>query len=109
MRENYVRSQSMGTRTDTRWMTLSDNNGKGIKISALGDHFDFTALHFTDEEIWSAKYGHDLDKVRRPETVLNIDCATRGLGSASCGPGPRPEFKLVPDTTYNYSFRISAL
>ena len=109
MRENYVRSQSMGTRTDTRWMTLSDNNGKGIKISALGDHFDFTALHFTDEEIWSAKYGHDLDKVRRPETVLNIDCATRGLGSASCGPGPRPEFKLVSYTTYNYSFRISPL
>lgn len=109
MREHYVRSQSMGTRTDTRWLTLSDKEGAGIKITALKGLFDFTALHFTDEEIWDAKYGHDLDKVKRPETVINIDCATRGLGSASCGPGPRPEFKLVADTVYTSSFRISPL
>ncbi len=111
MRENYVRSQSMGTRTDTRWLTLADGrNGGGVKISALGDdYFDFTALHFTDEDLWQAKYGHELGRVQRPETVLNIDCATRGLGSASCGPGPRPEFILKHDSTYTCAFRISPL
>lgn len=39
--------------------------------------------------------------------AINIDCATRGLGSASCGPGPRPEFIIKPDSGYSYAFRIS--
>ncbi len=109
MKENYVRSQSMGCRTATRWLTLTDDNGKGIKITALDSPFDFTALHFTDRDLWDAKYGHEIDKVKRDEVVVNLDCATRGLGSASCGPGPRPEFILKPDTTYSYSFRVSAI
>lgn len=109
MKENYVRSQSMGCRTATRWLTLTDNHGKGIRITALDTPFDFTALHFTDRDLWDAKYGHEIDKVKRDEVVLNLDCATRGLGSASCGPGPRPEFILKPDTTYSYSFRVSAI
>lgn len=107
MQENYVRSQSMGCRTATRWLSLTDADGKGVRITALGSLFDFTALHFTDRDLWEAKYGHDLDKVRRDEIVVNLDCATRGLGSASCGPGPRPEYILAPDSTYSYSFRIS--
>lgn len=109
MRENYVRSQSMGCRTDTRWLSLADEAGRGVKITALDRPFDFTVLHFTDRDLWDAKYGHNLDKVRRPEVVLNLDCATRGLGSASCGPGPRPEFIISPDSTYTYAFRISPL
>jgi beta-galactosidase len=107
MREYYVRSQSMGTRTATRWLTLTDGNGKGIRITALDAPFDFTALHYTDEEACEVKYGHFLDNVRRPEVVLNLDCATRGLGSASCGPGPRPEFQLASDSTYRYAFRLT--
>lgn len=109
MRENYVRSQSMGCRTDTRWMSLADNSGHGVKITALDHPFDFTVLHFTDRDLWEAKYGHNLDKVCRPEVVLNLDCATRGLGSASCGPGPRPEYILSPDADYTYAFRISPI
>lgn len=109
MREHYVHSQSMGTRTDTRWLTLKDNNGNGIKVTPFDGLFDFTALHYTDEDIWNVKYGHDLDNVRCKETILNIDCATRGLGSASCGPGPRLEFRLSPDSTYTSSFRISPI
>ena len=107
MKENYVRSQSMGCRTVARWLTLTDSKGRGVRISALDAPFDFTSLHFTDRDLWDAKYGHEIDKVRRDEVVLNLDCATRGLGSASCGPGPRPEFVIQPDTTYSYSFRIS--
>lgn len=109
MEEKYVRSQSMGCRTATRWLSLTDSAGKGLKIMALDVPFDFTALHFTDRDLWDVKYGHDLEKVRRDEVVLNLDCATRGLGSASCGPGPRPEFILASDSTYSYSFRIKPL
>ena len=109
MKENYVRPQSMGTRTDTRWLTLADNDGRGIRIEALRGNFDFTALHYTDEGLWNLKYVHEVEQARCPATVLNIDCATRGLGSASCGPGPLAEYQLKPSATYSHTFRISPL
>lgn len=109
MTEAYVRPQSMGTRTDTRWLTLSDGNGNGLKITALDGNLDFTALHYTDEGLWNLKYVQDLPKARIPAVVLNTDCVTRGLGSASCGPGPLEKYTIAPSTTYSHTFRISPL
>ena len=105
MREHYVRAQSMGGRTDVRWLTLTDNNGAGIRITPVGT-IDFTALHYTDPDLWNVKYGHDIDNIRRAEVVLNLDCVQRGLGNASCGPGPRPKYNIDGGKTYSYSFRI---
>lgn len=106
MREYYVRAQTMGGRTDTRWLSLTDNKGSGVKITAMNGTFDFSALHYTDRELWRVKYGHDLDDIRRAEVVLNLDCIQRGLGNASCGPGPLGKYEIKQDTTYSYSFRI---
>ena len=103
MEEHYTRAQTMGGRTDTHWLTLTDANGKGLKLTAEGT-FDFSVLHYTDKDLWETKYGHALDDVRRAETVLNVDCIQRGLGNASCGPGPRPKYEIKKDTTYEYSF-----
>lgn len=108
MREFYVRAQSMGGRTDTRWLTLTDNEGKGLKITADGT-FDFSALHYTDRELWRVKYGHDLDDIHRAEVVLNLDCIQRGLGNASCGPQPLQEYEIKNDAEYSYKFRIEPL
>ena len=105
MKEHYVRAQSMGERTDVRWLSLTDNDGVGIKITPRGT-LDFSALHYTDRDLWAVKYGHDIDNVRRAEVVLNLDCVMRGLGNASCGPGPRPQYNIKGGETYSYSFRI---
>lgn len=109
MREWYVRSQSMGERCDTRWLELTDGDGNGLRIAALDRTFDFSALHYTDKDLWETKYGHDLPSVERAEVILNLDCIQRGIGNASCGPGPRPEFEIKKDSVYSYSFRISPL
>lgn len=108
MREYYARAQTMGGRCDTRWLTLTDNIGQGIKITAHGT-FDFSALHYTDRELWQVKYGHDLESIRRNEVVLNLDCVQRGIGNASCGPGPRPKYEIKKDSEYKYAFRIEAI
>lgn len=105
MREYYVRAQSMGERTDTRWLSLTDDAGKGLLITADGT-VDFSALHYTDQDLWHVKYGHDVDKVRRAEVVLNLDCIQRGLGNASCGPGPLPEYQIRSNARYGYRFRL---
>ena len=97
----------MGERCDTRWLKFTDSDGRGLMISAAGDTFDFSATHYTDKDLWETKYGHDLPSIEKAEVVLNLDCIQRGIGNASCGPGPRPEFEIRPDTTYSYSFRIT--
>lgn len=105
MREYYVHAQSMGGRTDTRWLTLTDEDGKGIRITPEGT-IDFTALHYTDPELSEIRYGHDLQNIYRPEIVLNLDCVTRGIGNGSCGPGPRPKYMIEGGKEYRYAFRI---
>ncbi|NDV59349.1 hypothetical protein D0T85_14705 [Bacteroides sp. 519] len=107
MEEAYVRSQSMGGRTDTKWLTLTDNNGKGVKITAK-DSISFSALHFTDKDLYTARYGHDIDDFRRSEVVLNLDCIQRGLGNASCGPGPRAQYEIEKGKEYSFTFRIES-
>lgn len=106
MKESYARSQTMGGRCDTRWLTLTDKEGKGIKITSA-DTFDFSALHYTDKDLFEIKYGHDLSDIYRAEIVLNLDCIQRGLGNASCGPGPRPAYEIQKNTVYKYAFRMS--
>lgn len=87
MEEAYVRAQSMGNRDDVRWLTLKSLDNQGIRITSK-DHLNFSALHFTDPELWELTYGHDLDNIRRAEVILNLDCIQRGIGNGSCGPRP---------------------
>ena len=108
MAEHYARAQTMGGRTDTHWLALTDGQGKGLRITAT-DTLDFSAQHYTDKDLWQVKYGHDLSDIHRAEVVLNLDCIQRGLGNASCGPGPRPHYEIRKDTVYSYSFRMEPL
>ena len=96
----------MGERCDTHWLTLTNDNGKGLKITANNCMFDFSALHYTDKELWEIEYGHNLDDIYRAEIVLNLDCIQRGIGNASCGPGPRPKYEIKRNATYEYGFRL---
>ena len=105
MREYYTHAQTMGGRCDIRHLSLTDCNGQGIRIIAK-DTFSFSALHYDDRELWRVKYGHDLNHIQRAETVLNIDCIQRGLGNASCGPGPRPPYEIKKDSDYSMTIRI---
>lgn len=106
MAEEYIKPQSMGERTETRWLQLTDKNGRGIRIQANGGTFHYSALHYTDEDLWKTKYLHELPTIRRQEVILHLDAAMRGLGNASCGPGPLQKYEM-PRGPISYSFIIS--
>ena len=54
MHTNYARPQENGNRTDTRWVKFS--NGKGSSIQFISDElFDFSASHFTQEDLDSGQ------------------------------------------------------
>ena len=59
MHTRYARPQENGNRTDTRWAKFS--NGKGSSIQFISDElFDFSASHFTQEDLDS------VDPIRLP-------------------------------------------
>ena len=106
MKEEYIRPQSMGERCDVKCLALTDKAGNGVCFTSLKGNLAFSAQHYTDEDLWKTKYLHQLGDIKRPEVVLHLDAAMRGLGNASCGPGPLEKYKLNDDT-YGYTFLIS--
>ncbi len=93
MTEAYIRPQDMGNRSDTRWFTLSNRQGKGIRIS--GSSLNFSALHHLPTDLDKANHPYEL--VYRPETIITIDAVHNGLGGGSCGPGPMEQYQLKPE------------
>ena len=109
MVEPYLRSQTMGNRGDVRWLTLTDAKGRGMKITA-GGNLGFSALHAKDWDLThSIGHTHELHKILSAHTILSLDCIQVGLGNASCGPGPLPEYMIKGNHTYSYTFRLEGL
>ena len=109
MVEPYFRSQTMGNRGDVRWMSLTNNNGQGMKITAGAD-LGFSALHAKDWDLtFTIGHTHEMHKIQLAQTILSLDCIQVGLGNASCGPGPIPEYQIKGNQTYSYTFRMEGL
>lgn len=106
--EHYVRAQSMGNREGIRWIQVLNKDRKGLQITSK-DHMNFSALHFTDQEVWNAKHDFMLEKIRKPEVYLSLDAMQQGLGNASCGPRPLDQYMIPVNTPVNYSFRIEPI
>lgn len=105
MTEKYIKPTSMGERWGVNWLTLTDKQGHGLRVRLLAGNLGFSALHYSDEEMWQVKYHHQLKSIYRPEVVLHLDAAMRGLGNASCGPGPLQKYELT-EKSYSYTFVI---
>jgi beta-galactosidase len=100
----YVRPQENGGRADVRWLELAESGGGGRSLHLAFDRpLQVSATHYRDTDLAAA--GHDIDVVAQPETIVHIDVAHRGLGTASCGPDTLPEY-LVGPGTYEWTWTI---
>ena len=103
----YIVPQDHGNHTDTRWFTLTDDAGAGLRFEAVGGKtFDFSASHYHPDDLFRAAHTHELQP--RPEIFVTIDHRQRGLGSASCGPDTLPKYKIPPGI-YRFAFRVHPL
>jgi beta-galactosidase len=98
----YVRPQENGGRADVRWLELSDGRGRGLRITA-DEPRQVSASHYRAADLAAAT--HDVELTARAETVVHLDAAHRGLGTASCGPDTLPEY-LVGPGTYRWSWTL---
>jgi beta-galactosidase len=101
----YIRPQENGGHADVRWLELRDAGGDGIRIVLDRPH-QVSATHFLAADLAAAR--HDVDLVPRAETIVHLDAAHRGLGTASCGPDTLPEY-LVGPGTYHWSWSIAPI
>ncbi len=105
MYTDYSKPQSCGTREDVRYLMLTDDNGKGVRID-MGSRNVFSALNYSDQKLYEAK--HIFDVTEDPFISLHLDAYTRGTGIATCGPGTLGRYK-VPVGSVTQKFRISAV
>ncbi len=89
----YPRPQETGTKTDVRWLTLTDTDGNGLLVVAEPS-IAASALHYTASDLDQAEHTYELR--RRDEVVLSLDARHSGLGNASCGPGVLPQYEIPP-------------
>ena len=104
---DFVYAQETGNKTDVRWMALTDAEGDGILVDA-GDHLlEMSALNCTQEAL--EKAGHPYQIERTENTVVTIDYAQMGLGTASCGQATLSKYLLSSGTVYSYSYRLKPI
>jgi len=105
----YTRPQENGYKTDIRWLTLTDNAGKGIRIDGL-QPVCASALNNWPEDFdpgLTKKYRHTNDITPRNEVVLCVDLKQRGVGGDnSWGALPHKQYRLQ-EKAYTYGFVIT--
>ena len=108
----YTRPQENGYKTDLRWLTLTNNDGKGLRIEGL-QPICASALNNWPEDFdpgLSKKYRHPNDITpNRDEIILSVDLAQRGVGGdTSWGALPHEQY-LLKAKEYSYGFVIKPI
>jgi beta-galactosidase len=86
----YLMPQENGSRTQVRWASL----GGRLRLEGR-PHFELTVRPWTSESLAAAR--HPTDLTPDPDWLyVNADLAHQGLGTASCGPGVLPPYRLLP-------------
>ena len=97
----YIVPQENGNRSGVRCVTLSGDAVPPGKKSSLTirpeSPVNFSVSRYTQENLFKALHTIDLVDVSAGENgyyFLNIDIAQRGVGTATCGPDTRPEYRV---------------
>ena len=106
---NYIRPQEAGYKTDVRWLTLTNDKGKGLMIEGL-QPICFSATNNMTEDLdpgLTKKQQHLTDIKPRKGIYLSIDLKQRGLGGDnSWGQLPHDAYRLL-EKKYSYSYIIT--
>lgn len=109
----YIRPQENANKTDVQWLSLTNKEGVGLKVTALEQPFSMSALHYLTEDFQSEvralggqneKNRHTIDVKERDLVALEIDCVQQGLGGDdSWWQKPHKKYRLT-ERIYRYKF-----
>ena len=102
----YIRPQETGTKTDIRWLRITDGAGRGLEIQAE-EPFSASALHYCIETLDDGEKKHNRHTELLAEddvTNLLLDWRQMGLGCInSWGAEALPDYRL-PYGEYRFHF-----
>jgi beta-galactosidase len=98
----YVRPQENGGHADVRWLELGGPAVPGVRI-ALDQPRQVSALHLAAVDLDAAL--HETELRPREETIVTLDAAHRGVGTASCGPDTLASY-LVPTGRHRWTWTL---
>jgi beta-galactosidase len=101
----YIRPQENGGHADVRWLEVRDDDGRGLRVR-FEQPAHVSATHFRSHDLAGAS--HETDLIPRPETIVHLDAAHRGLGTASCGPDTLPQY-IVGSGEYRWAWTLTPL
>lgn len=106
--KGYIRPQESGYKTDTRWISLTNSSGRGLRIEGV-QPLCFSAINYSTEDLdpgMTKKQQHPTDLSPNNNVYLNIDLKQRGVGGDdSWGALPHDQYRLL-DKKYAYSYII---
>ncbi|MBS4208417.1 glycoside hydrolase family 2 TIM barrel-domain containing protein [Bacillus sp. FJAT-50079] len=101
----YLKPQECGNKIDVRWISVTNKEGIGVKISGLPT-IETNVLPYTPWELEEASHRYKLPNSAR--TVVRINHQQMGVGGDdSWGQKTHPEYTLYADKTYQYSFTLT--
>ena len=104
----YIRPQEGGYHTDTRWLTLTNATGQGLRVEGA-QPLSFSALDVRTEELdpgLTKKQQHTSDVKRHDRVFLQVDLKQRGVGGDnSWGALPHQPYRLL-DKKYSYTYTL---
>jgi len=93
LQERTVRPQESGARAGVRWACIGpDGGGAGLTIAAE-PAIALSVRPWSTEGLAAVDHDHLLRSDGRTHVVL--DLAQSGVGTAACGPGPLPPYRLT--------------
>ena len=103
LHEDYLKPQENGSHNDCDYVIAG---GGGCAVKAYGEKtFSFNASVYTQEEL--TKKRHNFELVPCGSTVLNLDLRQNGIGSNSCGPRPKEEYRLAEEAfTFSLNLKL---
>ena len=100
MTEPNIRPQESGNRMDCQYVTLS-NSEKSVRFTAVDQTFELAVKPYSDEELRAMRHRED---EARTGTYVTLQAFQMGIGTGSCGPATRPEYRFscADDHTLRY-------
>ncbi len=103
MVEPNIKPQESGNRCDATFVAISDGETE-FSVTAVDKPFELGIKPYSDRELLTMK--HRSDEVTTG-TYLTISAFQMGIGTGSCGPATRPEYRFSAKGEYTLRFILA--
>ena len=104
----YLKPQESGNRMGVRWLTVTGEDGHGIRVDAVDAPLEISVSPWLPEEMM-AKW-HPDELVGSCRTILDVAMFRKGVGGDdSWGAPVLPQYTYASDKKYEFSFTVKGI